>query len=120
MIGRVEADHALMDVAFRSTGHPDAAVECVVDTGFTGYLTLPLDAVLSMGLQFIRRMPAKLADNSTILVEVYAATIMWNGRERRVEVLATDVRPLIGTLLLRSNDFSAAFVEGGEVLIRPI
>jgi clan AA aspartic protease len=115
MNGQVVAHHALLNVRLRLPGQSDFEIECVIDTGFIGYLTLPRAAALAMNLPFIRRIPANLADNSTIWVEVYAVILLWNGEERDTEVLATGVRPLIGTLLLDGSELNVQFAEGGLV-----
>ena len=120
MNGQVVAHHALLDILFHLSSQPDMQIECVIDTGFIGYLTLPLAVALVMDLPFIRRMPANLADDSTIWVEVYAATIFWNGEEREVEVLATGRRPLIGTLLLDGSELNVQFAESGLVIVETI
>ncbi|MCW3054291.1 MAG: clan aspartic protease, family [Chthonomonadales bacterium] len=117
MIGQVIAHHARLSIRFRLPGQPDLEIDSVIDTGFIGYLTLPMAAVLAMNLPFIRRMPVNLADNSTITVEVYAATILWNGEEREQEVLATGIHPLIGTLLLEGSELNVQFAEGGLVTV---
>jgi predicted aspartyl protease len=54
MNGYVTAHNALLNVTFRLPGQPDLEIECVIDTGFIGYLTLPIDAVLAMNLPFIQ------------------------------------------------------------------
>ena len=116
MNGHLSAHH-VFNITFRLPEQPNLEIEYVVDTGFVGYLTLPLAAVLAMNLPFIRRMPANLADDSTILVEVYAAIILWNGEEQEVEVLATGKRPLVGTLLLDGSELNVQFAEGGLVSV---
>ena len=93
------------------------AIECVIDTGFAGFLTLPIDAILALNLPFIRRMPVNLADNSTIFVEVFAATILWKVGELELEVLATRMRPLLGTLLLEGCELNIRCTEGDVVEI---
>ena len=118
MIGQVRAHHALLPIIFRQPAGRDATVEFVVDTGFIGYLTLPMESVAAMNLQFIRRMLVNLADNSTILVEVYAVTFLWNGEEREVEVIATGIRPLVGTALLAGMELILQFAEGGLVSVK--
>ncbi len=118
MRGEVRAHHALLRVPFRLPNLPDLEIECVIDTGFTGFLTMPLTAVQKLNLPFIRRIPANLADDSTITVDVYVATIVWGGVERDVEVLATGKRPLLGTLLLDGYEITAQFTEGGSVALR--
>ena len=120
MIGEVRAHHALLPIAFRQADRKDATVEFVVDTGFIGYLTLPMEAVVAMNLQFIRRMPVNLADNSTILVEVYVASLLWNDEEREVEIIATGIRPLVGTALLAGTELTVQFAEGGIVSVEDL
>ena len=104
MNGRVSARQALMGVTFRFEHRPDLVFEFVVDTGFAGHLTLPPPAVDALQMPFLWEITANLADDSVIVVNVYTATILWNGEERRLEVLATGARPLIGPLLLDGHD----------------
>ena len=53
MIGRVYHLHLLLPVTFRLASQPDLAIEFVVDTGFTGFLTLPPAAVSAMRLPYL-------------------------------------------------------------------
>ncbi|HLK56485.1 MAG TPA: clan AA aspartic protease [Chthonomonadaceae bacterium] len=117
MIGSVTRLHALVPVTFRIPGQPDLAIEFVVDTGYTGSLTLPLEAIRALGLEFEFDLPANLADDSEVLVPVYSATILWHGIERSVQVLAMGKRPLLGTLLLDGHKLCAQFREQGRVAI---
>lgn len=84
--------------------------------------TEPAERVTRSGLHlpFLRRIPANLADDSTIRVTVHATTILWDGGEREVEVLATGARPLLGTLLLDGFGLNVQFAEGGLVSIEPL
>jgi clan AA aspartic protease len=95
-------------------------VEFVVDTGFVGFLTLPPAAIAALRLPFLRRIAANLADDSTIHVSVHAATIIWDGEEREVEILATGSRPLLGTLLLGGHSLTVWFTEGGMVSVESL
>lgn len=95
--GSVSGRQAVVPIAFRLPAHPVIEIEFVLDTGFIGFLTLPPDAVAALGLPFFYRMPANLADDSTIMVPVHTATILWHGEERDVEVLAMGKRPHLGT-----------------------
>ncbi len=61
-------------------------IEFVVDTGFTGELCLPPEAISLMGLTFRHDTQANLADNSEILLSLHEATVLWNGIEREVLV----------------------------------
>jgi clan AA aspartic protease len=117
MSGQVAQLHALMPVVFRLFGLPDVTIEFVVDTGFTGALSLPLAAVIAMGLPFLENMRANLANDTDVILPVHVATIVWHGVERRVRVLATGRRPLLGTALLDGNYLGIEFHNGGEVHI---
>jgi clan AA aspartic protease len=117
VIGLVSQLHALVSIPFRVLGQPDIAIEFVVDTGFAGFLTLPTPAISALHLPLIRAVPANLADDSSVLVFVHAATIDWNGEEREVEVMALGRRPLLGTLLLDGHDLAIQFADGGLVTI---
>ena len=75
-----------------------------VDTGFTGELCLPLEAVLLMGLTFRHDIPANLADNSEVLLPVHEAIVLWDGEEREILVIATGRRPLLGTAMLDEQE----------------
>ena len=111
--GTVFNRHILLPITFRLPNQPDIVIEFVVDTGYTGFLTLPAQAVAAMNLPFIHRMPAKLADDSTIEIDVHEAVILWHGQETTVRVLATGKRPLLGTALLDQNELVAQFRDGG-------
>jgi clan AA aspartic protease len=95
-------------------------VAFVIDTGFTGFLTLPQAIVAALNLPFLRRISANLADGSTIFLSVDIATIVWDGTLQDVEVLATGRQPLLGTLLLDGYQLTTNFEEGGTVTIDPL
>jgi clan AA aspartic protease len=120
MNGHVSGHHAYLTVLTRPPGQPGVSLEFAVDTGFVGFLTLPPSAIQAMNLPFVRRIPANLADDSTIHVSVHSLTIEWSGEEREVEVLATGSRPLLGTLLLDGFELLAQFMDGGLVTAEPL
>ena len=117
MTGRVSQLHALLSVTFRLPNQPDLTIEFVVDTGFTGFLTLPLPAVAALQLPYLEATPAKLATDDEVELPVHGATILWHGAEREVRVLATGRRPLLGTALLDGQEFTAQFTEDGFVTV---
>jgi clan AA aspartic protease len=117
--GRVTGGYPLIGVTFHLPGQPEFQLDCVIDTGFAGYMTLPIQAVQVMQLPFFYQMPINLANNSRAIADVYITQISWHGVERQVEVLATGQRPLVGRALLAGNRLSIDFREGGEVHIEP-
>lgn len=120
MAGRVENRHALLAVTFRVYGRSDLAIECVIDTGFTDALCLPEAAVAVLNLPYQFDFPASLANGDHVLLPVHEATIVWEGAERRVHLLATGERPLIGTSLLDGAELIVRFAEGGLVTVEPL
>jgi clan AA aspartic protease len=119
LYGRVENRHALLEVMFVFPGG-NLAVEFVVDTGFTDALCLPQPAVDAMQLPFQFDFPATLADGSVVMLPVYEARILWDDEERRVHILATGNRPLIGTALLDGYELTIPFQEGAQVSLEPL
>jgi clan AA aspartic protease len=117
MVGKVFRRQALVPVTFRLPGRPDIAIEFVVDTGFTGSLALPLAAIAAMGLAYQYNTAANLADDSEVHLPLYAATILWDGAEQAVDVLATGRRPLLGTELLDGRKLDIEFRDDGPVNI---
>ena len=117
MTGRVFNRQLLVPVTFRLPGQPSFALEFVVDTGFVGYLTLPLSAVTALGLMYEFDMLANLADDSIVKLPVYKAIIVWNGAERPVRILAMGKRPLLGTALLDGCEMLSQFRDGGQLTV---
>jgi len=117
MTGAVSGRHALLPLTFRLRNQQELTIEFIVDTGYTDYLTLPADAVIAMGLRYLHDTPADLADDSTIQIAVYLATIVWNGMEMDVPALATGRRPLLGTAMLEACELLIQFAEGGLVTV---
>ncbi|MEH2002602.1 MAG: clan AA aspartic protease [Nostoc sp.] len=118
--GIVVGLQARISVILRSIGGSEIELECVVDTGFEGFLTLPPTVVADLGLSYLSSIRANLADNSHVLTNVHQVTIIWNSVEREIPVLAMGRRPLIGTALLEDYHLSIDFCEGGTVLVDEI
>lgn len=118
--GTVVGLQARMNVILRPSGHSAIEIECVIDTGFEGFLTLPSTIVAELNLPYIAVLRANLADNSRILTNVHQVVIVWKGVEREIPVLAMGSRPLIGTALLEDYHLSIDFCEGGTVVVDDI
>jgi clan AA aspartic protease len=120
ILGRTERLHALLPVRFRLENRPDVTIEFIVDTGFTGSLSLPAGAISALGLPYLEEISANLANDADIALDVHAATIHWNETEQDVRVLATGRRPLLGTALLAGHELTARFVNGGAVTVEAV
>lgn len=56
------------------------AIEAIIDTGFSGWLSLPTATIAQLGLPFRRRGRAFLADGSESIFDIYEGTVVWNGQ----------------------------------------
>ena len=95
-------------------------IDAVVDTGFTGFLTLPLSIIANLELPFRRRGRAVLADGSESLFDIYEARVLWDGQPRRVAIDAVDTDSLVGMALLSGYELTVQAVVGGRVSIKAI
>lgn len=118
--GSVIGLQARMSILLLPPGASGIEIECVIDTGFEGFLTLPPAVIADLDLPYLISINANLADNSSVETNVHLATILWNGTERNVAVLAMGRRPLIGTALMEDYHLSIDFCEGGTVLVDDI
>lgn len=118
--GIVRDLQARVQVVFQLPGRPNLAIQCVVDTGYAGALTLSSDAIAALGLPFFQEIDANLANDADVKTVVHIATIIWEGHELEVAVLALGRRPLLGTALLDGKRLCADFTEGGEVNIASV
>jgi clan AA aspartic protease len=115
--GSVTDGQATVVLTFLLSNGLRVPIEFVIDTGFTGELCLPPEAVSLMGLVFRHDTQANLADNSEVLLALHEATVLWDGMEREVLVIATGRRPLLGTALLDAQELVIQFMDGGLVTI---
>src|SRR5262249_49265379 len=88
-------------------------IEAIIDTGFTGFLTLPPLLVTTLGLAWLCRQPGILADGRVEYFDVYVATVIWDGQPRTVEVEAVDAEPLVGMSLLEHHTLRIDGLNGG-------
>jgi clan AA aspartic protease len=118
IIGMVNANlEATIRIIVRGVQGQEHEIEAIIDTGFTGSLTLPTELIDALGLAWRGHAQAELADGSLHLFDVYAATVLWDDRVRMVELDATDTNPLVGMGLLHGYDVRIQVVERGKVTI---
>ena len=116
--GVVNANHeATIPLVVHAIHGQEEAIEAIIDTGFTGFLTLPPMLIKALGLPWLGRQRAKLGDGSERFFDVYAAAILWDGQVRTVETDATDTEPLVGMCLLAGHEVRIQVLDGGNVTI---
>ena len=93
------------------------SVEAVLDTGFGGGLTLPIDAVERLGLKCVNPVHLIPAGDRQMEGLVYQGFVKWFGREREIDVIAAEGQPLLGMALLDGCKITVRARPGGEALI---
>ncbi len=111
---------AVTRLQIRGEHGEERQIEAVIDTGFTGMLTLPSSLIKELGLFWQRRGRALLAEGRETIFDVYDVTVIWECSPRRVAVDAVDSDPLIGMSPLRGYEMTMQIVEGGRVVIQSI
>jgi predicted aspartyl protease len=111
---------ATVSLRLRSPGGFESQIDAVIDTAYTGTLTLSARRCMSLGLPIRSKLMTILADGSRRRVDSFTAELHWGGIWRVIAVTAIDTAPLIGMALLRGYRLEVDFVAGGEVLVRPI
>ncbi|HEY3246179.1 MAG TPA: clan AA aspartic protease [Phycisphaerae bacterium] len=94
------------------------SVRALLDTGFNGWLTLPSATIAALGLNWLRRGRAALADGSHSIFDVDAATVIWDGQPRDVAIDSMDAEPLLGMSLVWQHEIRIEAREQGDVLIQ--
>ena len=93
-------------------------IDAVIDTGFTGFLTVPPALVTELGLLLEGTSRATLADGSEVIFPSYDVAVLWGGQPRYVLADAVDTTPLVGMRMLDSHDLNIEVVAGGRVAIQ--
>ena len=112
------AYEAVIPLSLRGPAGQAQEVEAVVDTGFTGFVTLPPSLVAELGLVFMGTSEATLADGSEVSFDAYDVTVLWEGQPRDVLIDEADTTPLVGMLLLDSHNLNIDVEDGGRVVIQ--
>ena len=93
-------------------------IEAVVDTGYSGFLTLSPELVDELGLPFAYMGQAFLANDAEVDFDVHYVTVLWDGQPRDIEADATGSTPLVGMLLLDKHSLTIEVESGGRVVIQ--
>lgn len=95
-------------------------VRAVVDTGFTGELTLPEEHIRELGYSYWGTIDGTLADGSEVQMNLYEGRILWHDRDRDILVGAADGQALVGMELLSGSRLTVEATPGGEVRIEEL
>jgi|SRR5690242_4329097 clan AA aspartic protease len=94
-------------------------IEAVIDTGFSGDLTLPSAVVAALRLNVLANEHLTLADGSEVASEVCPAIVIWDGQPQIIEVSTLETDALVGMGLLEGHHLNIHVAVGGRVTIEP-
>ncbi len=122
--GRVSSDglnlRPIVELPVCVENGPIVPIEAIVDTGFTGYLTLSREMIELLALEPVSDQVMTLADGSRALFLVYRAVVEWFGTLRLIDVHRAEGDALVGMALLQNHNLQIQAIHGGDVSITPI
>jgi clan AA aspartic protease len=111
---------AMLPLVVGNSNKQHQLVDAVIDTGFNGFLTLPADIIAALGLPWNGSDIVTLGDGSETFFDLYAATVIWDGVYRDVDVAESETEPLIGMSMLYGYRLQVDAIEGGVVKIESL
>ena len=118
IVGIVQGREALIRLIIRGFRGRQQEIEAVVDSGYTGWLTLPPSVIAALNLRWQTVGRGILADGSVSTFDVYQAKVVWDGRVRSAFVDEFDATPLVGMALLRGYEYKMQVRARGKVIIK--
>ncbi|HID27118.1 MAG TPA: clan AA aspartic protease [Methanosarcinales archaeon] len=92
--------------------YADINVDAIVDTGFDGYISLPIHIAVYLGLELYGDIQVELADGSVHQELVFAGKVVFNNETRDVLIiLSRSNDTLIGTKLLKNRIVTINYVN---------
>ena len=107
----------IVPLVVQDAGGHEYTLSAVIDTGFTGWLTLPKRIIATLGLRWHDETLAVLADGTPSVFDTYHVTVLWDGQPQVVLVDELESEPLIGIRLLHGFRFIMETIDGGAVRI---
>lgn len=118
IVGVVQGREAHIRLSIHGFRGRQQEIVAVVDSGYTGWLTLPPATIATLHLQWQSFGRGVLADGSMSSFDVYRAKIWWDGRIRTVFVDEFETTPLVGMALLRGYEYKMQVRARGKVTIK--
>lgn len=116
--GYVNTDReAIVQLVVLGENKQNQGIKAVVDTGYTGFLTLPSATITTLGLTWYMQQEGILGDGSLCMFNVYEASVIWDGEVRSIEINESEADPLIGMGLLEGYELKIQGIPGGLVTI---
>lgn len=85
-------------------------LEAILDTGFDGYLSLPINIAVTLGIELTAIIPVEYADGRRSQELVFSVRVDFDGKEEIVPAtLTAGAEALVGTALLANYELRVNF-----------
>jgi clan AA aspartic protease len=111
---------ATLSLVVSNENKQQKVIDAVIDTGFTGFLSLPSDVITALNLPWSASDVATLGDGSETLFDLYTAIVIWDGKYRKIYIAESETEPLLGMSLLYGYRLQVDTIEGGSVRIEEL
>jgi clan AA aspartic protease len=116
--GAVKSDEARIRLTVKGRTGRQQEVEAVIDSGYSGALTLPPALITLLGLRWRGMKRATLADGSMCFFRVFVGKLLWDGKVRTILVDEANADSLVGMRLLRGHELNMQVRARGKVTIK--
>jgi clan AA aspartic protease len=108
---------ATLTVVVGNSNRQLQAINAVIDTGFSGFLSLPSEIIANLDLPWSASDIVALGDGSETLFDLYTGIVIWDGQYRDIYIAESETEPLLGMALLYGYRLQVDTIEGGLVTI---
>ena len=120
ILGTVNARYeGVVHLRLRGPSGAESEVDTLVDSGFSGSLTLPKAVISCLELDRRSEGQVTLADGSSRKIEYFAAEVHWHDGWRTILVMDVGGDPLLGMRLMSDHELKILVRPGGSVEIVP-
>ncbi len=111
---------AIIQLAVLGERDQRQGVKAIIDTGYTGFLTLPSAVIATLELTWFMQEEGFLGDGSLCMFNVFEALVIWDGQVKPIEINESETDPLVGMGLLEGYELNIQGCSGGVVTIKAL
>jgi len=111
---------ATLDLTIHGPDGQQERLECKIDTGFDGALTLHSAVAAALDLPRVNTGRAILADGSETTFPIHRAVVEWGETRRHINVHVADTVCLLGMAMLAGHELRMEIIPDGAVRITPL
>jgi clan AA aspartic protease len=121
IVGHVNSRReAIIQLAVLGERNQRQDVKAIIDTGYTGFLTLPSAIIDTLELTWFMQEEGFLGDGSICMFNVFEAFTIWDGQVRPIKINESETDPLVGMGLLEGYELNIQGFAGGVVTIKAL